>query len=289
MKQIFAVIAFMSMGMGLSAQEISGIQYLKGKTKGRLYYAQVQGSQARLFKMGGYLDKAGSGFSIISVDTLLQQTNDVFANDKVQMRKQGDVYEVTIQEKKENQFNLKAADAEKVKTDINNGYYLKNYFALADELNDDYQMQHYSFRIGFWSWRHIDGERKSQDIDQFSAFTDALLQQIRDSVGRQHTTYENITGTLLEKMPAIEYNALLDGLKQLPAEWAGSSLYFSTIIHEVSARRPEFFFRLAQDLPASQRSLIFYSASSKKEVKDKLRQVEADPTIKKEFFGGGKK
>jgi|GEM_PF-3429830 len=285
MKQAFTVIAFMSMGLGLSAQEISGIQYLKGKTKGRLYYARVEGSQARLFKMGSYLDKAGSGFSIISVDTLLQQTNDVFANDKVQMRKQGDVYEVTLQEK---QFNLKTADAEKVKTDINNGYYLKNYFAMADELNKEYQMQDYSFRIGFWSWPHIAEERKSQDIDQFSAFTDALLQQIRDSVGRQHTAYENITGTLLEKMSTIDYNALLDGLKQLPAEWAGSSLYFSTVIHEVSAKRPEFFFRLAQDLPASQRSLIFYSASTKREVKDKLREVEADPAIKKAFFGSKK-
>ncbi|MFT3674318.1 MAG: hypothetical protein QM781_00325 [Chitinophagaceae bacterium] len=288
MKHIFTVIVFLTGTVGLYAQEMPGIQYLKGKIKGRVYYAQVQGNEVRLFKMGGYLDKAGTGFSIISIDTLQQQSNAVFANAKTQMRREGDVYEVTVQGKKENQLELKPADAEKVKADINNGYYLKNYFAMADELNAEFQMQHYSFRGGFWSWRTMHDEYKRQDIDQFRKNTDAYLQQIKDSVGRLHTTYENLTGTLLEKMSTLEYNTLLDGVKQLPAEWAGTSLYFSTIIHEVSAKRPEFFFRLAQDLPVSQRSLIFYSASNKKEVKDKLREVEADPAIKRAFFGGKK-
>lgn len=288
MKQTLAAILFMTIGTGLSAQEISGIQYLRGKTKGRLYYAQIQANQARLFKMGGYLDKAGTGFSIISIDTLQQQAGGLFTNDKIQLQKNEDGYEVTLQGKKENQFNLKAADAEKAKTDINNGYYLKSYFAMADELNEEYQLQHYSFRGGFGGWKGMTDAHKSQDIDQFRIFTDSWLQEIKDSVGRQHTTYENMMGAILEKMASIEYSTLLDGLKQLPAEWSGTSLYFSTIVHEVSAKRPEFFFRLAQDLPASQRSLIFYSASNKKEVKDKLRQVEADPVIKKEFFGGKK-
>jgi hypothetical protein len=288
MKQSVVVIFFMIIAAGLQAQDVSGIQYLKGKIKGRLYYIQVQDNRARLFKMGRYLDKAGTGFSIINIDTLLQQGNGVFDNDKMQLKKEGDGYKVTLQGNKRDHFNLKSADTEKVKTDINNGYYLKNYFALADELNKEYQLQHYSFRAGFNSWRTLTDAQKSQDIDQFRLFADSQLQLIKDSVSRQHTTYENIMGSLLEKMPGIEYSTLLDGVKQLPAEWAGTSHYFSTVIHEVSAKRPEFFFRLAQDLPASQRSLIFYSASHKKEVRDKLREVEADPAIKKEFFGSKK-
>ncbi|MBP7557246.1 MAG: hypothetical protein KA821_13310 [Chitinophagaceae bacterium] len=288
MKYIFPVIVFLTGIAGLSAQEISGIQYLKGKIKGRVYYARLQGNEARLFKMGRYLDKAGTGFSIVSTDTLHQQSDGVFANTKTQMRRDEDVYEVTIEGKKENQLELKPADAEKVKADINNGYYLKNYFAMADELNAEFQMQHYSFRGGFWSWDSMNDAHKRQDVDSFRKNTDAYLQQLRDSVGRLHTTYENLTGTLLEKMPTLEYATLLEGLKQLPAEWAGTSHYFSTVIHEVSAKRPEFFFRLAQDLPASQRSLIFFSASKKKDVRDKLRAVDADAAIKKDFFGSKK-
>lgn len=288
MKQPVVVVLFMIIAAGLQAQDVSGIQYLKGKIKGRLYYIQVQDNRARLFKMGRYLDKAGTGFSIISIDTLRQQGDGVFATDKMQLKKEGDKYEVTLHGNKRDHFDLKPADTEKVKTDINNGYYLKNYFAMTDELNKEYQLQHYSFRAGFGSWRTIPDAQKSQDIDQFRLFADSQLQQIRDSVSRQHTAYENIMGTILEKMPGIEYRTLLDGVKQLPAEWAGTSHYFSTVIHEVSAKRPEFFFRLAQDLPASERSLIFYSASHKKEVRDKLREVEGDPAIKKAFFGSKK-
>jgi hypothetical protein len=57
----------------------------------------------------------------------------------------------------------------------------------------------------------------------------------------------------------------------------------SKVVNEVSKRRPEYFFRIAEDFP-NNRNIIFTAVEDDKKVINALKLANGNEKIKKEFF-----
>jgi hypothetical protein len=152
---------------------------------------------------------------------------------------------------------------------------------MTDQLNKTYPMNHYPSWNGYSGWKDL--SNKESDHAQFKDFADARLKKMKDSISHQQDQYVTLTNSLLRNIKTIEYNSLKDSLTLLPAEFRGTSSYYWTVVNEVSKQRPEYYFRLAEDLP-NEKTLIFMSVEEEKPIIENLRAVEGHAAIKKEFF-----
>ena len=258
------------------------IVFLETKSKAHLYYVELNGSNGKVFEMGSYLDKAGSGYSIRSTDTLIQQSDGVYIGKNTKVFSENKNLYLETKNKKIKKFMVgPPADLTMVYTNLNNAYYLDNFFSMCDELNKTYTLNNYSFRNGFSFCREL--QNKELDHLQFRIFANNRLKDIKDSISSVQNQYVALTNNLIQNIKTIDYTLLKDSLTRLPADFRGTSWYFGTVINEISKHRPDFFFRLAEDLP-NNRSVIFMAVEDEKQVLQALRAVENHNEIKKEFF-----
>ena len=111
----------------------------------------------------------------------------------------------------------------------------------------------------------------------------ARLKEMRDSISQEQDKYVSVTNSLVQNIETIEYGSLKDSLDKLPSASSPNSKYFSAVINEVAKRRPDYFFRLAEDFP-DKRSAIFNSVENNKQVIAGLKAVEGHKDAKREFF-----
>jgi hypothetical protein len=255
---------------------------LETRSKTHLYYVELIGSVGKVYEMGSYLDKAGTGYSIRRSDTLSMKPDRTYIGQATKVVIRDNVFALLVQNKKAEQFALyKPADIAQVHMNLNNAYYLDNFFSLCKELNKTYPLYHSEFRNGFRSWKEIDN--KVSDPVQFKIYADYQLRKMKDSISAVQDHYVLLTSWLIQNVGTIDYLPLKDSLAKLPAEYRSNSWYFGTVINEVSKQRPEYFFRLAEDFP-DRRTIIFSAAEDNKQVMQSLKAVENHSEIKKQFF-----
>lgn len=230
-----------------------------------------------------HLDKAGRGYSIIHSDTLVKQEGGTYKGRNTEIIREGDqLYLVSGWNKKRKKSSLEAVnDPATVNNNLNNAYYLDHYFDMSDELNKAYPLNHHSFRGGYYTWKQL--SNTNIDHQEFKNFTDKRLKEIKDSVIRVNDTYVALTNYLVQNMASLDYNTVKDSLARLPAEYRGTSAYYSTVVNAMSRQKPAWFFQLAQDYP-NDRSIIYMAADEGKEAEKGLKAVEGHDAIKKEFF-----
>ena len=281
---IVTTISFLNFSL-LFGQENKESILLETKGKTQLYYVELNTAGGSVFEMGNYLDKAGSGSSIRSTDTLTRksdQSNVTYSGKRTRILNENGKLYLEIQGKKTSRYKLDSVtNSATANSNLNNAYYLDHFIALCDELNKSYPLDHYSFRTGFTMWNSLD--HKEIPHAEFKTYADFHLRELKDSITHVQDQYVLFTNTLIQNIKTIEYDALKDSLKKLPSESNSTGKYFGTVINEVAKERPEFFFKLAEDHP-EKRKAIFNGVVADKKTMAGLKLVENHKDIKREFF-----
>jgi hypothetical protein len=278
MAAIFLLLLFLS----ASGQENADSVLFQTQGKMRPHYVDLRGTGGKVYSMGRYLDKAGSGYSIAATDTLIIHEDGSYSGNKTKVVKENNKLYLIITGKKTSKFLLNTVkDPDLSNYNLNNAYYLDHYFKMCEELNKLYPLNHNSFRNGFWMWKEI--PNKNMDYLVFRNFADKRLKEIKDSISEVQNRYVRLTNYITGNLQTPDYHLLKDSLTKLPAEYKSSSWYYGTVVNEIAKQRPEYFFRLAEDFPDNQ-NLIFGSIENSKQVIQGLKAVEGYGDAKKAFF-----
>jgi hypothetical protein len=286
-KSIFLTLLSIQLSMvqGQSSQD----RVLLSADKG-LFYIELNGDQGTVFNLGRWIDKGGSGYSIIYTDSITKQpeTSDfLFAGDKATIQQADNkLYLVAQGRKSGRKMEIDTiTDPGSVNTRINNAYWWSNFFRLCGDIDSVFRMYHYSFRTGFVLWNSFDN--KEIYYKDFKVYADNKLKMIRDSIVAVQTPYLLLTDELIANMATIGYDSLKEKLVKLTTGDMHGTVYFGSVVNSVCNNRPELFFKLAEDMQ-DKKTMLFDAVSDRKTIK-KLTALPSDSPAKKEFLKAKKK
>lgn len=257
--------------------------YMQSKGNMGKYYAKLCEGQAIVYKLGYIMDKAGHGYTLIKMDTLNQENDTVYQGQNQTLKQAAEYALLTIHADKTKEIELDPYISPiKFNTDVNQAYFYKRWTALNQTFYQNYSLNGYSGANQFWAWEKLN--QKEMELEQFSPYADSLLNHHFDSLSVQQEEYTITYDLLMAEMDHLSYDTLLSGIRKLVAGPDNRSRYFAAIVKAVSQQHPEYYFRLAEDLP-EHKTDIFYSADTDKAVIKKLKAVPGHKAVKKEFFG----
>lgn len=247
-------------------------------------YLDKQQDFAIAYDMGQHLDKAGIGASIRKTDTLLLQSDKGFIGKEFRIENiDNQLYISSLTEKKSKKYKLeKVENIELTLYNLNNAYYLDQYFAMTDRLNKKYDLNHHDFRNGFYNWKTL----TNQKIDQqdFRNFVDREIQETEDSITNRQETLTKQTKYLIDNVEKLDYKDFKDSLSKIPAEYAYQSSYYKTVVNKISKSKPNYVVSLYNDFPEN-RTLIEFAIENdkalKKRLKTELKTAETNLSKKK--------
>lgn len=265
-------------------QSGAGHQFLQTNSKSYLYYIDLKDEEGRVYAMGSHFDIAGRGYSIWRTDTLQRQADGSYTGRNSHIIREKEALYLVSTFRKTRKFRLEPVkDSNLANNNMNNGYYLDHYIGLSVELNKTYPLNHFTFRGSYFTWKDLPDSVKEMDHLLFRSFADERLKYIKDSTSAAQEKYIRLTNYIVQNIRSIDYATLKDSLALLPAKYAGESKYFGMVIDSVAIRQPEYFFRLAEDLP-EQRQLIFVCEDSNKKAIPGLKNVTGHDEMKKAFL-----
>lgn len=253
--------------------------FYKTAKKQNFHYVELNNSFAIVYKMGFYLDKAGTGSAILKVDTLIKNSEHDFKGNSYALIKQSD--NIYLQTNNSKKIDLVSEpDLSKVNTKLNNAYCLKSYFDLSEKLNKEFPLYHYSFRNGYYAWNKL--TQRSIGHNEFIVLTDNEIKIIYDSISNKQKQLTNAASFIKENAGKIEYSVLKDSLSKLPVEYCPQSCYFSKSVYQIAKADPNNFYRILEDFPAN-KTIIYFAVDEDKELVKRLKQVQGYDKLKKEF------
>lgn len=284
MKHLIAIIPAFLYCLAAWGQNIAGRQFLQTNSKSYPYYVDLKGEEGKVYAIGGRIDVAGRGYTIWKTDTLQRQPDGSYTGRHFRIiREKDELYLVSTFRKTRKSLLDAVKDSNLANNHLNNGYYLDHYIALSEELNKTYPLNHFTFRGAYFTWKALPEKEKEMDYLQFRAFADEKLTYIKDTTIAAQEKYIRLKNYIVQNIHSINYTALKDSLALLPAKYAGESRYYGMVIDTVAMRQPEYFFRLAEDLP-EHRSLLLSCAVYNKQAHPGLESVEGHDEMKKVFF-----
>lgn len=269
--------------------QISPDRVLLSADKG-LFYIELDVEQGTIFNLGKWIDKGGSGYSIIYTDTITRQPETsgfLFAGDKTTIQQVDNKLYLVAQGRKANRkIEIDTlSNTGLANTNINNAYWWSNFFQLCEDINSTFKMNHYSFRNGISFWNSFDN--KDVYFKDFRIYADNKLKTIRDSIIAVQTPYVVLTNKLIANMATIDYASLKEGLLKLITGDLYRTTYFAFVVNSICNSRRELFFKLAEDM-TGKKEMLFDAVSDGKTIK-KLKAVQSDSPAKKEFLKAKKK
>jgi hypothetical protein len=254
--------------------------YYKTIGKKNFHYVEFIDNKAIVYKMGRYLDKAGTGTAITFRDTLYKISQQEYKGTNYSLIKVDDKYIVHNEKSKKQQIEQEN-NLDKVNTDLNNAYCLKSYFDLSEKLNKEYPLNHYTFRNGYYAWTNrVD---KSINHTNFIEQIDKTIKHIYDSISTNQIKFTRTTEFIIRNIKKQNYSILKDSLKTLPINWRPQSGYFDKSVYQLVKSNPEYFYKLLQDFP-NDKKFIWFAVDSDKELVKQLKQVQGYDELKKEFL-----
>jgi hypothetical protein len=254
--------------------------FYKTTGKKNFHYVEIIDNKAIVYKMGRYLDKAGTGAAITFSDTLYKNNQQEYKGTNYSLIKAEEHYKLqndkikTLQIEPESNFD-------KVNTDLNNAYCLKSYFDLSEKLNKEYPLNHYTFRNGYYAWTNrVD---KSINHTNFIVQIDKTIKHIYDSISTNQIKFTRTTEFIISNIKKQNYSILKDSLKTLPINWRPQSGYFDKSVYQLVKSNPEYFYKLLQDFP-NDKKFIWFAVDSDKELVKQVKQVQGYDELKKEFL-----
>jgi hypothetical protein len=231
--------------------------------------------------MGRHYDHAGDGYAIRAIDSLSKMPDGLYRSKSMMVTTDGNELVITRSRKTSTMTITAVEDSRVAFRNLNNGFYLDHYFAMSDEVNKLYPLNHHSFRNGYYTWDSL--ENKDIDYQQFRNFALQHIGSIRDSIKTINDQYVALTNYLVENLPTMQYDVLRDSIMKLPTGFKPYSKYFGKIVTQVALLKPDYFLRLAEEDPAN-RDFIFREVMDDDETAESLKRVDGRSEIKKEFF-----
>jgi hypothetical protein len=283
-KNLYILISILCL-TSARGQDRSADHLLSSVGSRNLTYIEIDKSAGIVFKLGSWIDKAGGGYSIIVVDTIEKQTDIagyLFEGQNTRVWEEhgnwylkfrgdkgipGKKIELTITEIGKD-LNVK----------MNNAYWWTSFFQLSRNLHSRFTWGHYGFRNGFKYWDQFDA--KEIPYKDFRKFADEKIRAIKDSVTMVETARTRLAKNIISSISKIQYSALKDSVAKLPVRYDGSA-YSRIVVREICDKRPEVFFKLADDLPDFKRQL--FSVFDKQTIRT-LKAVDTTSPSKEEFL-----
>ncbi|HYE55119.1 MAG TPA: hypothetical protein VD996_09760 [Chitinophagaceae bacterium] len=238
----------------------------------RMVYAALDGDSATIFRLGMWLDKRGTGYSI---DTSLR-----IAVSQIE-RSEGKLYvDVPGKASKMQKVQLDSARAGDVNGLINNACWWDNFLKLTAEIKPQLKYYHFSFREGFGYWEKL--SNTTDCYKDFKVFAGNRIRQIRDSLLTEELAYARIADHIINNMATIDYQEVKDSIVKLPTD-SYPHYHLRAVVNEITRTRPEFFFKLADDLPELKGTLFAVGDWTRQAIKN-LRGVDTASPSKKHFF-----
>ncbi len=274
----------------LIAQQPTSEQLLIPVKKKYGVFVSVHHDTAIVFKLNSIIDKAGFGYKLNLVDTAVkhsQAADGKYEGHFTTLTKEQDGIFVTVQENKntkpqkiELQITNDDNKIKEVNNVINNGYWWTSFLEFSKEIQPQLPWYIFSWRYGFRFWELL----PNRDIGykEFKEFADNRLKEFGDSLVSAEFANARNTKHIIDNLANIDYETVRDLVSKLPA-LTYQQRYLSAVTNQVCVKRPELFFRLADDLPTKKQEM-FYAVDRNKETMTKLRAVETDSASKKEFF-----
>jgi len=225
------------------------------------------------YDMGKYLDPAGVGSSIRKTDTLFLQSDNSYKGKEFKIENiTNQLYITSLTKKKSKQYKLSIVENRKTAyQDLNNAYYLDNYFAMSERLNKKYELNHYSFRNGFYSWEKA--TNKEINYLEFRKLADTEIQQTEDSISKRQEQLVTQTKYLVDNVDKLTYAEFKDGIIRIPAEFAYQSSYYKTVVNKISKSKQDYVITLYKDFPEN-RTLIEFAIEKDKPLLQKLKAIK---------------
>jgi len=245
-------------------------------------FVEIADQYAMVYKLSRVFDIGYGGLTINYIDTLVKQTGITsYTGKRARLSQNGNKYSLILEKlrsKKDRSVELNfSTSIEKDYREINRAYWMDAFVNLANEINTRFSWQHYSFR-GFHKYDH--GNQDLLPYEEFKILADKKINELRDSLISKHSNYTSITNEVINNFGSIEYSVLKRSLENFVEKQEYS--YFNIILQKVCKERPEWFYKLAEDMP-SNKELMFSSVYGSSTVK-KLKAVKTGSPVKKEFI-----
>jgi hypothetical protein len=262
--------------------QISGqsITFLKTIGKRNLHYLEFSIDTVKVYKMGSYFDKAGSGSAILLTDTLVSAKENEFKGKLYTLFKNDTRYTLLSDTGKKLETEPEN-DLDKVNLELNNAYFLKSYFDLSDKLNKEFPLYHYTFRNGYYAWEKQ--LNKTISHNKFILQTDNKIAIICDSISKKHTALTKTTDFICANVTQVDYSILKDSISTLPIDYRVQCGYFDKSVYEMTTANPVNFYKLLRDFPAG-KTFIYFAVEQDKNLIEKIKQVPGYDTQKREFL-----
>jgi hypothetical protein len=234
-------------------------------------YADKSENYIVAFDMGKYLDKAGIGSAIRITDTLFLQPDKTYKGKLFKVEESNSqLYILSLTEKKSKKYKLDKVDSLKnAYYNLNNAYYLGHYFAMTNRLNEKFELNHHSFRVGFYNWKNIINNKIN--YLEFRKFADKTIQEIEDSISVRQEYLTSLTNYLTTNIETISYSNFRDSISKIPAEFAYQSSYYKNVIEKISKTKPDYVISLYKEFPQN-RTLIEFAVEKDKTLRRSLKK-----------------
>lgn len=271
MKSVFILLNFLFAGQ-LFGQTLEP-DFHHFKNPFRKIYTHTQGNFIVVFDMGNHTDKAGIGSSIRNIDTLYLQPDSSYEGKRFRIENAGNqLYIISRTEKKDRRYKLEVANDRKVVfQDLNNAYYLDNYFAMSTRLNERYELNHFDFRNGFFSWKQL--AEKGISYLEFRKIVDSMIIKIEDSVSKRQDQLVTQMKYVIGNVDSMSYSEFKESISKIPAEYAYQSSYYKTAVREISKSKQDYVILLYKDSPEN-RTLIEFAVEEDKALRQKLKAIQ---------------
>lgn len=240
--------------------------YTAGKRTHR-HYIHHTGNEVIVYRMGGYLDKAGTGPSVLSADTLYATGEGRYTGKQYTWEPAG--RQTLTEPGGRRLIAVPEADSLAVVT-LNEAYLLDQYAVLSNRLNTAFPLYHYSFRNGFTAWRREPEKNLSRSA--FITRTNQSVARLYDSISRVQAALSATTAFIQANASVAAYTTLRDSLATLPAVWRSESGYFDISVRSMVTAVPEYYYKLLQDFPEAT-SHLYTAVSDDKELVQRIGAV----------------
>jgi hypothetical protein len=262
--------------------------FLASEGKYSKYYVEIDKNKGYVITLNSYIDKAGRYYVTTFLDTLFKSEDNnefLFIGSKSKIQSINKETNIVIIEKLQEKIKSIKLDTiydlNSAFIDINNGIWWNVFLEMCSEINKRFPLHHYSFRNGFGYWESF--TNKNENFKSFQDFANNKAKFIKDSLTFLNTPLVDLTNELLLEIDTIKYDHLKVKLMKLPMDYKSNSWYFGKVLNALCNSRPEYFYKLVEDMP-EKKEMLFRMADSDKNTRKKLKKVETDSPMKKEFI-----
>lgn len=271
MKNVIALLLLFVNGVVNAQQHEPNFYQLK--KFGQFFYADKMDKHLLVFRMGRYIDKAGSGPSIISCDTLYLLSENFYKGKKYAVKERESKLFFYRLSKPGSEYEMsKVEDTKHVCKELNNAYYLEKFFAMCRKFDGNASAYYYSSHSGFAQWEKI--VDKEMNYITFRKIADENIEKLADSVVNNQSLLFKQANYLLKNTETVSYNEFAALVTNLGVEHSRLNKYFDSIINKFALIKRDYVVRLYKEYPDLRSSILFAINNNKafrKELEDSVK------------------